>query len=185
MRECSSVQPGSSCQLPEPSGDEFLEVKPSANNDAILAEVVYCKCDVLQSCSEKYGLGECEGVFFLVFVCERVVVVDENHFVDFSADGQLKGLNSFGGQISPSACLKEYLPPSSHKSSAISTRLSLTLEANSSLARLAKSATATGASRGAGQSHTCAAGMRGPMLFSSIYNSRLNFLSSSKKGLHV
>lgn len=96
MREYSSVQPGSSCQLPEPSGDEFLEVKPSANDDAILAEVVYCKCDVLQSCSEKYGPGECEGVFFLAFVCERVVVVDENHFVDFSADGQLKGLNSFG-----------------------------------------------------------------------------------------
>lgn len=61
MRERSSVQPGSSCQLPEPSGDEFLEVKPSANDDGILAEVV-----------------------------------DENHSVDFSADGQLKGLNSFG-----------------------------------------------------------------------------------------
>lgn len=28
--------------------------------------------------------------------CARVVVVDENHFVDFSADGQLKGLNFFG-----------------------------------------------------------------------------------------
>lgn len=77
-------------------GGEFLEVKPSANDDAILAEVVYCKCDVLQSCSEKYGLGECEGVFFLAFVREYIVVVDENYFVNFSADGKLKGLNSFG-----------------------------------------------------------------------------------------
>ena len=77
-------------------GDEFLEVKPSANDDGVLAEVVYGKCNLLQSGLEKYGLGKCEGVFFLAFVCEHVVVVDENYFVDFSADGQLKGLNSFG-----------------------------------------------------------------------------------------
>lgn len=102
-------------------GDEFLEVKPSANDDGILAEVVYGKCDVLQSCPEKYGLGECEGVFFLVFVCEYIVVVDENHFVDFSADGQLKGLNSFGGADIASGMLEGVcvdVVPSSEKSRA-------------------------------------------------------------------
>ncbi|CDD85076.1 unknown [Collinsella sp. CAG:289] len=67
-----------------------------ANDDGILAEVVYGKCNVLQSGLEEYGLGECEGAFFLTFVCEYVVVVDENYFVNFSADGQLKGLNFFG-----------------------------------------------------------------------------------------
>ena len=29
-------------------------------------------------------------------MCEYVVVVDENYNVNFSADGQLKGLNFFG-----------------------------------------------------------------------------------------
>lgn len=67
-----------------------------ANDGGILVEVVYGKCDVLQSGLEKHCLGECEGVFFLALVCECVLVVDENYFVNFSVDGQLKGLNSIG-----------------------------------------------------------------------------------------
>ena len=86
MRECSSVQPGLSYQLLESSGASSVGQTP-ANDDGILAEVVYGKCNVLQSGLEEYGLGECEGAFFLTFVCEYVVVVDENYFVSFSADG--------------------------------------------------------------------------------------------------
>lgn len=138
--------------------------------------------------------------------------------------GSLKDLTPSGSQISPSACLKEYAPASSHKSSAISPRLSLTSEANSSLPRLAKSAAATEPSVSMGESfvfvidlmvewddgcqllaaragcliyvgeavtspslfvNNIAPDERGTRLFSSICNSRLNFLSSSKKGLHA